>query len=57
MWIREPVYNSNDVRLKNLLSGKYLTVADPRNVPDPNYLPIYSQGLNTGWTSQQWVIQ
>lgn len=58
MWTVEPISGSTQVRLKNLFSGKYLTIADPKNVPNtPDYLPIYSQGLNTGWSSQRWIIQ
>lgn len=58
MWTVETISGSSDFRLKNLLSGKYLTIADPRNFTStPDYLPIYSQGLNTGWTSQYWIIQ
>jgi len=58
MWTVEPISGSTQVRLKNLFSGKYLTMADPKNVPNtPDYLPIYSQGLNTGWSSQRWIIQ
>lgn len=58
MWTVESIFGSNHVRFKNLLSGLYLTMADPRNhTSTPDYLPIYSQGLNTGWTSQRWIIQ
>jgi len=58
MWIVESVSGSSSFRLKNLFSGRYLTIADPKNFPStPDYLPIYSQGLNTGWTSQQWIVQ
>ena len=55
---RQPVPGSNHFRLKNLSSGKYLTMADPGSFPNsPDYLPIYSQALNTGWTSQRWILQ
>jgi hypothetical protein len=58
MWLIEPVAGASDVRFKNLFSGKYLTMADPKNVPNtPDYLPIYSQARNTGWTSQRWAMQ
>jgi Mucin-2 protein WxxW repeating region/Ricin-type beta-trefoil lectin domain-like len=58
MWLVEHVSGSTDVRLKNLWTGKYLTMADPKNVPStPDYLPIYSQGRNTSWTSQRWILQ
>ena len=59
MWLMEPVSNSTNVRFKNLLSDKYLTMADPKNVTtgEKDYLPVYSQGLNTGWSSQRWIIQ
>jgi hypothetical protein len=58
MWTVETVSGSSAFRLKNLFSGRYLTIADPNNFPStPDYLPIYSQALNTGWTSQLWVIQ
>jgi len=56
LWIVEKVIYSNDVRLKNLATGKYLTSQDPALASDPNYLAIYSQGKNTGWTSQRWVV-
>jgi hypothetical protein len=57
-WLIEPISGSTNVRLKNVFSGKYLTMADPKNYPStPDYLPVLSQGLNTGWTSQRWVIQ
>ena len=55
-WIVEPVTFSSDFRLKNLGSGKYLTVQDPARAGDPNFLAVYSQGKNPGWTSQRWVI-
>jgi len=58
MWIIESVSGSSTARLKNLLSGKYLTMADPNSYPNtPDYLPIFSQGLNTGWNTQRWLIQ
>jgi hypothetical protein len=58
MWTVEPVSNSGDFRLKNLFSGKYLTMADPNSFPStPDFLPIFSQGLNTGWNTQRWIIQ
>ena len=58
MWSVEPISGSNHFRLKNLSSGKYLTMADPASFPNsPDYLPIYSQALNTGWTSQRWIVQ
>lgn len=59
MWTIETVSGSSAFRLKNLYSGKYLTIADPKNVSagEKDFLPIYSQGLNTGWTSQLWLIQ
>ena len=58
MWTIETISGSSAFRLKNLASGRYLTIADPRNFPStPDYLPIYSQALNTGWTSQAWIIQ
>jgi hypothetical protein len=58
MWTVESISGSNNVRFKNLLSGLYLTMADPKNnTSTPDYLPIYSQGLNTGWSSQRWIIQ
>jgi len=58
MWTIETINGSSAFRLKNLSSGKYLTIADPKNFTStPDYLPIYSQGLNTGWTSQYWIIQ
>jgi len=58
MWTIETISGNSAFRFKNLFSGKYLTIADPRNLPStPDYLPIYSQGLNTGWTSQLWIIQ
>jgi hypothetical protein len=58
MWLIESVSGASDVRLKNLFSGKYLTMADPKNVPStPDYLPVYSQARNTGWTSQRWILQ
>ena len=54
----ETVSGNNSVRLKNLFSGKYLTMADPNSFPStPDYLPIFSQGLNTGWNTQRWIIQ
>jgi len=56
MWIVEPIIYSTDFRLKNLASGRYLTSQDPALAGDPNYLAIYSQAKNTGWTSQRWVI-
>jgi len=56
MWIIEPIIFSTDFRLKNLGSGKYLTSQDPASASDPNFLAIYSQGKNTAWTSQRWVI-
>jgi hypothetical protein len=55
-WIVEGVTFSSDVRLKNLGSGKYLTVQDPSGASNPNFLAVYSQGKNAGWTSQRWVI-
>jgi len=58
MWIIEPVSGSTTVRLKNLFSGKYLTMADPNSYQNtPDYLPIFSQGLNTGWNTQRWLMQ
>lgn len=58
MWLIEPVSGSSDVRLKNVWSGKYLTMADPASFPGtPDYLPLFSQSRNTGWTSQRWVLQ
>lgn len=58
MWLIEPVANSSYVRLKNLFSGKYLTMGDPNSFPStPDYIPIYSQGRNTGWNTQRWLIQ
>jgi hypothetical protein len=57
-WLIEPISGSTNVRLKNVFSGKYLTMADPKNYPStPDYLPVLSQGLNTSWTSQRWVMQ
>ncbi|HEX2586186.1 MAG TPA: RICIN domain-containing protein [Steroidobacteraceae bacterium] len=57
MWVIETVAGSTAVRLKSLFSGKYLTIADPKNFTStPDYLPIYSQGLNTAWTSQLWLV-
>ena len=55
-WIVEPVFFSSDFRLKNLGTGKYLTVQDPKLASDQNFLAVYSQGKNPGWTSQRWVI-
>ena len=58
MWLIEPVIGSTDVRFRNLWTGKYLTMADPQSFPStPDYLPIFSQTRNTGWTSQRWVLQ
>jgi hypothetical protein len=58
MWLIETVSGSSDVRLKNLWAGRYLTIADPKNFTNtPDYLPIYSQALNTTWSSQRWKLQ
>jgi len=59
MWLIEPVANSSYVRLKNLWTGKYLTMADPNTVDagSKDYLPVYSQGRNTSWNTQRWLIQ
>ena len=29
---------------------------DPKLAGDQNFLAVYSQGKNPGWTSQRWVI-
>lgn len=51
-WVLERVKGGTDFRLKNLLSGKYLTLADTGQ-----YSAIYSQALNYSWASQRWNIQ
>ena len=57
LWVVESVtFSPNDFRLRNVSSGKYLTAQDPKLASDPNYLAVYSQGKNPGWTSQRWVI-
>jgi len=48
-WIVEPATPYYGFRLKNVWSGKYLTMRDTSG-----YSSIYSQTLNTGWTSQIW---
>lgn len=58
MWLIEPVSGSADVRFRNLWTGKYLTMADPAAFQStPDYLPVFSQARNTGWTSQRWALQ
>jgi len=58
MWLLEAVPGASDYRLKNLFSGKYLTIGDPKSFPStPDYLPVFSQTRNTGWTSQRWLLQ
>lgn len=39
------------VRIRNIWSGKYLTVKDTSD-----YADVKAQDLNTGWTSQVWVV-
>lgn len=57
-WIVEPVSGSNDVRFKNLWSGRYLTIGDVTTTdPNRDYAPIFSQALNTSWSSQRWILQ
>jgi hypothetical protein len=51
-WIVEWIPGSNDARMKSVWTGKYLTIGD-----SSNFAPVLSQGLNTGWTSQRWVLQ
>ena len=48
-WIVESASPYYGYRLKNVWSGKYLTMRDTSG-----YSSIYSQNLNTGWTSQVW---
>lgn len=56
-WIMESV-SGNEVRLKNLWSGRYLTIGDVTSTdPDRNYAPIFSQALNTTWSSQRWRLE
>jgi len=51
-WLIEPISGSNEVRFKNVWSGKYLTLAD-----NSNYSAVLLQTLNTSWASQRWVLQ
>jgi hypothetical protein len=55
VWVMETVPGSNnEVRLKNLWSGRYLTISDD---PNRDYSPVYSQALNTAWSSQWWRLE
>lgn len=51
-WFIESISGSNQVRIKNVWTGKYLTVADTSD-----YAAITLQTLNTGWASQKWTLQ
>jgi Mucin-2 protein WxxW repeating region len=51
-WFIEPISGGNQVRIKNVWTGKYLTVADTSD-----YAAITLQTLNTGWASQKWTLQ
>jgi hypothetical protein len=59
IWTMESVSgSSNEVRFKNLWSGRYLTIGDVTSTdPNRDYAPIFSQALNTTWSSQRWRLE
>jgi len=54
-WVIETINGATDVRFRNVSSNRYLTVGNYTS--DPYYAPIVQQALNTGWTSQRWLVQ
>jgi hypothetical protein len=55
-WVIESINGSAEKRLRNIGSGRYLTVGNYTN--DPYFAPIYSQSLsNQNWASQRWLLQ
>ena len=53
MWLAEPVAGSNDVRFRNVWSGRYLTVVD-----GGDFSQVLAQTLSSqNWSSQRWAIK
>jgi hypothetical protein len=54
-WQIVEIDGTDEVRLKNVGSGRYLTVGTTTG--DPYFAPILSQTLNSTWASQRWIVQ
>jgi hypothetical protein len=54
-WQIIKIEGTEEVRIKNVGSGRYLTVGTTTG--DQYFVPILSQTLNSTWASQRWLVQ